>query len=133
MEVCKTFVSKELPKQFEVSKADQADMLNKSVNYFKENEQFDVDAFGSEVMEQPEVVESFKSYKQSYQQDHDLEIQDSFDISQDAVKKKSRSLKSVIKLDRNFHIYVHGNRKLIEQGEDDNGRKYYKIYYEQEA
>ncbi len=132
MEVCKTFVSKELPKQFEVSKADQADMLNKSVNYFKENEQFDVDTFGNEVMEQPEVVESFKSYKQSYQQDHDLEIQDSFDISQDAVKKKSRSLKSVIKLDRNFHIYVHGNRKLIEQGEDDNGRKFYKIYYEQE-
>ncbi|MEA1873521.1 MAG: nucleoid-associated protein [Bacteroidota bacterium] len=133
MEMCKTFVTKELPNNFEVSKADQADMLNKSVNYFKEKEAFDMNDFSSEVMEQPEVIDSFKNYKQNFQQDRELELQENFDISEPAVQKKSRSLKSVIKLDKNFHIYVHGNRRLIEQGEDESGRKFYKIYYEQEV
>ena len=42
---------------------------------------------------------------------------DTFYISDAAVKKQSRSFKSVIKLDKNFHIYVH-----VEQGEDEKGR-----------
>lgn len=32
----------------------------------------------------------------------------------------------------NFHIYVHGNRQLIEQGADEKG-KYYKVYYQEES
>jgi predicted transcriptional regulator len=35
-------------------------------------------------------------------------------------------------IDKNFHIYVHGNRNLIEQGIDETGRKFYKIYYQEE-
>jgi hypothetical protein len=31
----------------------------------------------------------------------------------------------------NFHIYIHGNRNLLEQGSDEKG-KYYKIYYQVE-
>lgn len=50
-----------------------------------------------------------------------------------AVKKQTRSLKSIIILDENFHIYVHGHRELIEQGVDEKGRKFYKIYYSEES
>ena len=46
--------------------------------------------------------------------------------------RRSRRSKSVIKLDKNFHIYVHGNRELIEQGEDEKG-KYYKVYFKEES
>ena len=63
--------------------------------------------------------------------DRDIRIEDEFGISDSAVKKQARSYKSVIKLDRNFHIYVHGNRNLLEQGEDEKG-KFYKVYYEEE-
>ena len=49
------------------------------------------------------------------------------------MKKQSRAFKSVLKLDKNFHIYIHGDRELIEQGGDKDGRKFYKIYYEDEA
>ena len=132
LNVCKTFVTKELPQQFAVSKADQADFLNKSVKFFKEKETFDMDEFTQEVMVQPEVIESFRKYKTEYQSDWDVDIADSFAISDTAVKKQARVFKSIIKLDKNFHIYVHGNRNLIEQGIDENGRKYYKIYYQQE-
>ena len=57
---------------------------------------------------------------------------ESYDISESAVKKQARAYKSVIKLDKNFHIYVHGNRELIEQGEDEKG-KYYKVYFKEES
>ena len=60
-----------------------------------------------------------------------LVIEDEFAISDSAVRKQARAYKSVIKLDRNFHIYVHGNRNLLEQGEDEKG-KFYKVYYEEE-
>jgi len=60
-------------------------------------------------------------------------ISDNFVISESAVKKQARSIKSIIKLDKNFHIYVHGHRELIEQGVDEAGRKFYKIYYSEES
>jgi hypothetical protein len=41
-----------------------------------------------------------------YVQEKDFEFSDNFSISSEAVKKQARSLKSVIKLDRNFHIYI---------------------------
>ena len=62
-----------------------------------------------------------------------VSIAEEFPINQAAVKKNQRYFKSVIKLDKNFHIYIHGDRELIEQGIDKDGRKFYKIYYEEEA
>jgi hypothetical protein len=59
---------------------------------------------------------------------------ESFEISTPAVKRQARVFKSVIKLDRNFHIYVHGDRELIERGYDEAmGKHFYKIYFDQEV
>ena len=132
LSLCKNFVKEELPQQFEVSKADQVDFLNRSVQFFKENDNFNLDEFANEVINQPEIIKSFNNYKSSYQQDYDIEIADDFLISESAVKKQARAFKSVIKLDKNFHIYIHGNRELIEQGEDNKGR-FYKVYYKEES
>ena len=133
MQAYKKFITDELPQQFEgVSSADRADLLNKSVKYFKQNDNFDVDSFAEEVIQQPEVIESFKEYRRQYSEEHQTELPDEFAISEEAVKKQSRVFKSVIKLDKNFHIYVHGNRELIEQGEDEKG-KFYKVYYHEES
>ena len=79
------------------------------------------------------IIESFRKFDQNYRQENDVELTDNFQISSQAVKKQARVFKNVLKLDKNFHIYIHGNRELIEQGIDDNGRKYYKIYYEEET
>ena len=133
LSLCKNFVTKELPQQFEVSKADQANLLNKSVKFFKEKETFNIDEFTNEVITQPEVINSFYSYKSEYQKDHDVEIADSFAISDNAVKKQSRILKSVIKLDKNFHIYVHGNNQYIKKGYDEEtGLYYYQLFFKEE-
>lgn len=129
--MCKKYVTKHLAKEFDVSKADQAEMLNETMNYFREQESFSIDDFSEKVIRQPEVVESFTRFRQEYEQERDIRIEDEFGISDSAVKKQARSYKSVIKLDRNFHIYVHGNRSLLEQGQDEKG-KFYKVYYEEE-
>ena len=109
----------------------ESELLNRSVQYFKANEEFSINEFSSTVFEQSEVIKSFNNYKEHYQAERDITLEDSFAISGDAVKKQARSFKSVIKLDKNFHIYVHGNRQMIEQGEDEKGR-YYKVYYNEE-
>lgn len=131
LSLCKNFVKNELPQHFKVSRADQVDLLNKSVKFFKENDNFNMAEFANKVIGQPDVIKSFNQFKSSFQKDYDVEIADNFAISESAVKKQARSLKSVIKLDENFHIYIHGDRELIEQGEDKKG-KFYKVYYQNE-
>jgi hypothetical protein len=129
-----SFVSKELPRQFEVSKADQADLINKSVKYFKEKDTFDIEEFENEIIAQPAVIDSFNAYKTEYLRERDLELSDSFTISESAVKKHTRGLKSVIKLDKNFHIYVHGDRQCIKRGFDEaTGMHYYQLFFNEET
>jgi hypothetical protein len=133
LSLAKDFVTGRLDEDFEVSKADQIDYLNRSIDYFKKNEQFNEQEFASAVFEHKEVISSFKKYKNEFQDEHDLHIVSEFEISTPAVKKQSKVFKSVLKLDRNFHIYIHGDRDLIEKGEDEDGRKFYKLYYREES
>lgn len=131
--IAKEFVSKQLDEDFEVSKADKIDFLNRSVDYFKNHETFNKHEFEEEVFGDNNVIDSFRNFNQTYRQENEIELADSFDISTQAVKKQARAFKRVLKLDKNFDIYIHGNKELIEQGVDKDGRKFYKIYYESEA
>ena len=88
--------------------------------------------FEQKVFNNQELIESFNSFDTEYREKHDLEIVEDFDISDKAVKKQARVFKSVLKLDKNFHIYIHGDKSLIQQGTDSDGRKFYKIYYDEE-
>ncbi len=131
MAMAKNFVTKELPKEFEVSKADQIDLLNKSLKFFKEKDTFDIEDFAHEVIEQPEVIESFHNFKRNYESENDITIDDTFAISNHAFKKQQRSYKRIINLDKKIQIIINGNRHNVEQGEDERG-KYYKVYYSEE-
>jgi hypothetical protein len=131
--LAKTFVTDQIPKDFEVSKADQIDYLNRSVDYFKTHDNFDKAEFEEAVFQDEGLITSFRRFDSAYKQENRIDIDDDFTISAQAVKKQARIFKSVLKLDKNFHIYIHGDRDLIEQGQDSDGRKYYKIYFEHES
>ncbi|MDR3188218.1 MAG: nucleoid-associated protein [Prevotellaceae bacterium] len=134
LSLCKSFVTQRLPETFEVTKADQADMLNKSVKFFKENDSFSMDEFAQEVIADPEAIKSFKSYRRELEREGDEEIPEQFEISEAAVKRQARALKSVIKLDKNFHIYVHGRREYISRGYDEQtGMHFYQLFFKEEA
>lgn len=131
--VYKNFISEGVDKDIELTKPEKIDLLNRSIKYFKEKDQFNLDEFNNEVIGHEHGAKLFMQYKDDYEQRYGAEIDDQFEISDAAVKKQARIYKSVLKLDRNFHIYIHGNSELIEKGVDENGRKYYKIYYQEES
>lgn len=134
LSLCKNFITNEYPEKFEVSKSDQIDLLNRSMEYFKTKEQFNMQEFASEVIHHQEVVDTFMDYKRNFESSRNFEIEDGFDINLSAVKKQQRVFKTVLKLDKNFHIYIHGRRDLIEKGVDEmSGKKYYKLFYDEES
>ncbi|MFI5150404.1 MAG: nucleoid-associated protein [Bacteroidia bacterium] len=131
--IAKNFVTKKFSEEFEVTRTDQIDLLNRSVEYFKTNDSFDKKDFEKTVFQDSGIIKSFRNYDEAYREEHNIEVDDTFDISLQAVKKQAKVFKSVLKLDKNFHIYIHGKRELIEQGVEKDGRKYYKIYFDQES
>jgi len=133
LSIYKDFVTNKMQEDFDMSKTDKIDLLNRSIKYFKENEEFNLDEFSNEVIANPQGIELFKSYKKNYETEFETEIADSFSISNAAVKKQARVFKSVLKLDKNFHIYIHGNNDLIEKGYDEAMKmNYYKVYFREE-
>lgn len=132
LSVAKNFITEELPK-YEVDKTTQVEYLNKSVEYFKGNETFNIANFQEQVFNDTNIIEKFQQFGSSFTSMNNMEIADNFDISAQALRKQQRIFKSVLKLDKNFHVYIHGNTDLIEKGFDENkGKHYYKIYFEQE-
>jgi hypothetical protein len=134
LSLCKSFITNEYPEKFDVSKSDQIDMLNRSMEYFKTKENFSMEEFTNEVIHHQEVAETFMDYKKNFESARNFEIQDEFAIHVSAVKQQQRAFKTVLKLDKNFHVYIHGRRDLIEKGVDEmTGKKFYKFYFDEEA
>lgn len=130
--IFKDYIKKQLPVEFEVTKADQADFLNKSMAFFKEKDDYKLDDFTSEVLKDEAVINSFNEFKTDYEQEMQINVAEEFPINSAAVKKSQKHFKSIIKLDTNFHLYIHGDRNMMETGIDDKG-KFYKLYFEKEV
>lgn len=132
--LCKQFITNEYAENFNVSKSDQIDMLNRSMDYFKTRDQFSMQEFAEEVIHHKEVIDNFIDYKKTYETVKNFEIEDEFDINLSAVKKQAKVFKSVLKLDKNFHIYIHGRKDLMEKGYDElTGKHYYKLFFDEET
>ena len=135
LSAAKNYITKQLPSEIEVSKADQASLLSRSIEYFKNNEEFNLDSFSEEVMGSDNTSSrGFNDYLNSYCEANDIDLTDSFQISDAAVRRQSRSIRSVIKLDKNFHIYVHGGDQMIKRGYDEEtGLPYYQLFFKEES
>ncbi len=134
MDMCKGFVDNVYNKANDVPRADQIDMLNRSMDFFNNKDAFNEENFEYEVMGQPEVIDAFKDYKEQYIQENPMPMREEFDISKSAVSGQKSTFKSILKLDKNFHVYIHGRRDFIEGGYDTKrGMNYYTLYYEMES
>ena len=132
--ICKQFATQEMPEHFDVTKGQQIDLMQRSMEYFKEKEQFNLKEFTEEVIHYPEMVNQFMQFTDQYARGNNTPMEESFDINLAAVKKQQRVYKSVLKLDRNFHIYIHGRRDLLERGFDETvGKHFYKVYFDEET
>lgn len=131
IQLTKDYVEDKKKSSDNFSKNDELAVMNASERFFKSNESFSENEYLEEVFETG-VADDFAEFKRDSQRDKGFFLQSDFDISQAAVKKNNGVFKSVIKLDKNFSLYVHGDRTKIERGEDEYGRKFYKLYYEEE-
>lgn len=93
LSMCKQFIRNEYAEKFDISKIEQVDLLNRSLDYFKTKDQFSLEEFSSEVMHHPEVIDTFKEYKKTYEAVKEFEMGDEFDIHLSAVKKQAKVLK----------------------------------------
>lgn len=117
----------------EITKKDKIEIINKSIEFVMDNKsQLNVTDFITANIPDKHVQKLYENYLSNYSEANDIKITNSFEISTDAVKYQKKKFKSIIKLDRNFHIYIHGDENLIENGVDRNGKKFYKIYYDNE-
>lgn len=134
MTVCKNFIMEKLDDQFEVEKADKIDLLNRTVAHFKDHDTLNMEEFEHEVLQGEQVIEAFQTYRKNFEEENEVSFGDEFAVSSTAVKKMRGGFKSVIKLDKNATIQLHGKRDLVERGfDEDKGMSYYKVYFENEG
>ena len=134
LNLCNTFVGDKMKESFDVSKADEIDLLNRSIKYFKEKTAFDIVEFSNEVLQQTDIIDAFKDFKKTQADDNQVNYFDEFDISTPATKASAKFFKSILKLDKNFHVYIHGNKDMIEKGFcADRKMNFYQLYYKEES
>lgn len=134
VDLCKSFVKDAFNSENEVSKVDQIVMLNRASDFIKTNEVFNVEDFKQVVMKEPEVIEAFEEYKEKFESLNQVSIKDEFCIPSSAVKESKKQFKSVVKLDKNFHLYIHSDDAFIQRGYDaEAGKKFIKLFYDEES
>ncbi len=133
LKMCRGFVDEVYNAEGNVPRSDQVDLLNRSYEFFTKKDSFKEPDFEREVIRQPEVIDAFNQYKEHFETEKSMPLMADFDISKSAVKGEKKHFKSIIKLDKNFHVYVHGQRNYIERGYDnDKGLNFYKLFYHTE-
>lgn len=114
-----------------VSPLDRIAVMNDSVNYMQQHPAFSMEQFEQDVLQEPTVIEAFQDYKRNYQplKETNYEL-DSIEVAPEVMKKNSKFFRHAVKLDKNFHLYIHGNPQMVERGYDEEkGMKYYKLFY----
>lgn len=130
---CKNFCEDVLTSENNVSKLEQQWMMNRSLSYLMDKEKVEMDKFEEEVIQQPELIEAFKEYRDNFYRINKMPSPDTIEISEPAVRNNKKYLRSVLKLDKNFHVYVHAKHDTIERGYDEaKGMHYYKLYFNNE-
>lgn len=128
----KDYVKEVLVNEESLTKIEQSEMLTRAVGYLSENKTFDSISYGKEVFRDETLADNFLKYGCGIESG-EIDLSEPFELDKSVIKKHTRNLKSVIKLDKNFHIYVHGGEGMIKKGFDEvSGLEYYQLYFKKE-
>ncbi|CAM3558346.1 nucleoid-associated protein [Zobellia roscoffensis] len=108
--------------------------MNRAVNHFAKNDEFEESGFLNEVMENPELIPEFKNYKVEKGPKFSIEDVSNFDIANKAVSDARKKIKNVINLDTNIQIKLdfinpESAEKFVEKGWDEERQMYYYLVY----
>lgn len=115
-------------------KKEEVMFMNRSMNYFAKNDQFEESEFLNEVLDNPDLLPEFKSYKADKGEKYSIEDISTFPISNSAVTEARRNFKNVINLDTNITIKLDFTNpesadKFLEKGWDEERQMYYYLAY----
>ncbi|MCZ8228352.1 nucleoid-associated protein [Flavobacterium sp.] len=115
-------------------KKEEVMFMNRSVNYFAKNDQFEESNFLSEVIDNPDLIPEFKNYKVDKGEKYSIEDVTSFPIANAAVSDARKSIKNVINLDTHIQIKMdfinpESAEKFVEKGWDEEKQMYYYLVY----
>jgi len=138
IEMCKDFSDEIIKEDFGIQ--EKSKFLAQTVDFFKENEEVNIEAFKEELFEEDDKKkELFDDYKKHYEKLNDVLIRNQFDISDVVVKKQKSKIKTEIKLDTNIQIKLDidapdAASEYIERGYDEEKKmNYYKVYFNEES
>jgi hypothetical protein len=115
-------------------KKEEVMFMNRAVNHFAKNDDFEETAFLNETFENPELIPEFKNYKVEKGPKYSIEDVSTFPISNTAVSAARKGIKSVINLDTQVQIKMDftnssSAEKYIEKGWDEERQMYYYLVY----
>lgn len=108
--------------------------MNRAINHFAKNSDFEESAFVNEVIDNPDLIPEFKHYKVEKGPKYKIEDVSSFPIANKAVSDVRRKIKNVIELDTNIQIRMdfvnpESAEKFVEKGWDEERQMYYYLVY----
>lgn len=134
IQLCSAFCDEISPEM--EGKKEEVLFMSKSINYFAEHDNFDVEDFAETVLEEGSRIVEFKKFKEQYETENGLEQPDLFQISQPMVKQMKRKFKNQIQLDTGIELKLSGESAdpYIIRGYDEERKMFfYKVFFTDEA
>ncbi|NER15505.1 nucleoid-associated protein [Leptobacterium flavescens] len=115
-------------------KKEEVMFMNRAVNHFAKNDNFEETSFLNEVMDNPDLIPEFKHYKVEKGPKFSIEDVSNFPIANKAVSDARKKIKNTIDLDTNIQIKMdfinpESAEKFIEKGWDEEKQMYYYLVY----
>ncbi len=115
-------------------KKEEVMFMNRAVNHFAKNDEFEESAFLEDVIDNPDLIPEFKHYKVEKAPKYQIEDLTSFPIANNAVTAARKKMKNVIDLDTNVQIKMdfinpESAEKFVEKGWDEEKQMYYYLVY----
>jgi len=115
-------------------KKEEVMFMNRAVNHFAKNDNFEETSFMNEVFDNPDLVPEFRHYKTERAPRYNIEDLTAFPIANTAVSAARKKIKNVINLDTNIQIKLdfinpESAEKFVEKGWDEERQMYYYLVY----
>lgn len=117
----------------------QKEFMSQGVQLFNDHEVMSKDLLEAELLSPFDVVDSYTQFKHQYNKEHNLDLEENFNVSVSTLKKEKRKIKSQINLDTKIQIKLDISdgetvKDNIEKGYDDQRKMhYYKVFYNEET
>lgn len=135
LDLCKSFAKDVIGEE---TKKDEIDFINHSVKFVENSEEINIDDYSNALFADEETKGDFIDYKKAFEEEYEVEIADSFRVSELVLEKQKKSIKNAIKLDTNIQLKfdfsdADSMERFVEMGYDEEKEMhYYKVYYNEE-